>query len=131
MWCSAVVHIGPLIFILYINNLQIALICLIVLHISIRMTYIDSYKSLEIPINLALHIIYSWHELNGCLLNPIKFRALCFGMSNETLANLIFYIKQIKVEIVILDNKLDFSPHFNRWLPMVIPFLRRPYYIKT
>lgn len=117
--------LGPLLFILYINDLPSVLndMCKtfifaddILLLFRTERVFSDL---LECNVNFCLSNIFQWTMSNSLVVNPVKTKAMLFGSSNRYISNLNLHINNYQIELVnhhkclgiVIDEQLNFELH--------------------
>lgn len=134
--------LGPLLFILYINDLFDVLgtsICRpfvfaddIMLLFNTDRDFIDV---LENNINFCLRNISAWATENSLAINPLKTKGMLFGSPGLSLPELNVCVSERRIEFVsqhkclgvIIDNNLKFESHINSLHQKIFFILRRVY----
>lgn len=117
--------LGPLLFILYINELPVILkYCLIQLFADDTLMYIDGTNIQEMieKLHSDLQLLWDWLNSNGLSLNTNKTKIMIINEKSdlEMLTKIkineqeIEYVKNIKYLGIEIDNKLKFNLHYER-----------------
>lgn len=131
--------LGPLLFILYINDLSACLntnSCDAFVFADDIFLLFSADKGcetiLENNINVCLNSILQWTSSNSLTINPLKTKAIRFT-SNEMVINIFIgqtmvqFLDQHKCLGVIIDRRLNFGPHIDSVHARVYGILRRLY----
>ena len=117
--------LGPLLFLIYINDLNVAINYSIVHHFADDTNLLiigKSLKSIKKRANIDLKLLYNWLKANKISLNSNKTEAILFRHPNKTMnydLNLkidgkkIHLTNRVKYLGVYLDPHLNWKPHIN------------------
>ncbi|XP_075163164.1 uncharacterized protein LOC142235791 [Haematobia irritans] len=94
-----------------------------------------SVEGLQSQVNRTMDVIKCWLDDNGLHINAHKSKALCFGSQWATHPEFVICYDGARIDIVesmrclgvTIDNRLDFSAHFNLLTSRIILLLRRLY----
>ena len=115
--------LGPLLFLVYINDLYNAIIHSKVFHFADDtnlLTICNNYKQLQKQVNLDLKILYQWMLANMITLNTSKTEFIIFHKSGVKPPQLkiklngekLYTSQYIKYVGILLDSTLSFKFHF-------------------
>ena len=123
MWCSARVYSWTLLFLIYINDMNLAVEHSTIYHFAddTHLLYsCKSFKELRKRVNKDLQLLYEWLCANRLSLNTGKTEFIVFRPSrNKTSERLtlklhhtkLFESSKIKYLGIIIDNKLNWKGH--------------------